>query len=59
MDKMTNTTVAKILEMHSVLYFIEAGRVFADSMFGGTEIFEEVIDVSDWSRKQLLHWLGY
>lgn len=59
MEKMTNTTIAKFLEMHSIPYFIETGRVFADSMFGDTEIFEEVIEVTNWSRKQLLQWLGY
>lgn len=51
--------IAKILEAHSVPYFIENSKIFTDSMISGTEIFESVIDVTEYSRDELYEWLGY
>lgn len=56
---MTNTKIAKILDMHSVPYFEKDGKIFADSMIAGTETFEEVEDLTGASKSELLAWLGY
>ena len=39
--------------------YTKGGRLFADCMIAGTAIFEEVEDVTDWSKKELYEWLGY
>lgn len=51
--------IAKVLDAHSVPYRIESGRILADSMIAGTELFEEVEDLTDYSRTELYDWLGY
>lgn len=51
--------VVKILESHSVPYFTKDGRIYADSMQAFTELFEEVEDLTDFSRSELYSWLGY
>ena len=49
--------IAKILDLHSVPYYIEGGRIYADSM----EAFAPVkyIDMTDYTRSELYAWLGY
>lgn len=47
------------LEAHSVPYKIENGRIIADSMIAFTELFEETVDVTDFTKKELMTWLGY
>lgn len=56
---MTNEKICKILDLHSVPYFVKDGRVFADSMIAFTELFEIVEDLTNISRRDLYHWLGY
>ncbi len=56
---MENLAIEKILKAHSVPYYEKNGRIFADSMLAGTEIFEEVEDVTGFSKKKLYEWLGY
>lgn len=56
---MDTNTIIKILHNHSIPYQVRADRVFADSMEGGTALFERVEDVTDWTRSQLYSWLGY
>lgn len=51
--------IKKILDAHSVPYYIKGGRIFADCMFAFHEKFEIVEDVTGWSRSQLYAWLGY
>ena len=51
--------IARILDAHSVPYFIKDGRIYADSMIAFTALFEEVEDVTDYTRSQLYAWLGY
>lgn len=56
---MKNETIRKILELHSIPCYEQNGRVYADTMLSGSEIFEEVEDLTGWTRKQLYDWLGY
>jgi hypothetical protein len=56
---MTNEKIANILEKHYIPYFEQDNRIYADSMQVGTAIFEEVEDLTGYSRHELLAWLGY
>lgn len=57
---MRRETIIKILDMHFIPWrMTQSGRIQADSMIGGTRVFEIVEDVTDWSRSQLYDWLGY
>ena len=51
--------IKKILDAHSVPYYIKNNHIFADCMFAFCEKFEIVEDVTDWSKPQLYAWLGY
>ena len=51
--------IIRVLNLHSVPYFMKGDRVLADSMIGGTGIFENTIDVTDYTFKDLMYWLGY
>lgn len=56
---MKKEQIARILEDHGVPYQVMDGQVIADSMIAGTDLFEEVETVSNWTRSQLYEWLGY
>ena len=56
---MTITQISKILDLHSVPYFIENGRIYADSMNSLVLLWDQVIDLTNYTRRQLLDWLGY
>lgn len=61
---MKNEIIKKILEMHSIEYREEAGTIYAIEKGtilkdGQRSAYEEPIDVTGWSKKQLYHWLGY
>ena len=56
---MTAERIAKILEQHGVPFYEQNGRIYADSMIGGTKLFEEIIDVTEWTFDELFDWLGY
>lgn len=56
---MTNAQIKQILKNHSVPHYELNGNIYADSMIGGTAIFEEVINITTWSREKLFQWLGY
>lgn len=58
-EKMTIATIKQILKNHSVPFYELCGNVYADSMIGGTKLFEQVENVTLWSRTQLMNWLGY
>ena len=49
----------KILDLHNVPYYTENGSIYVDSMLSGTDVFENVGEVTGWSRQQLYAWLGY
>lgn len=56
---MTQQTITRILDLHSIPYQIHSGRIYADSMLSGTALFEILEDVTGWTRSQLYSWLGY
>ncbi len=51
--------IKKIIDRHHVPYFEQNGRLFANSMEGGTELFEHAVDVTDMTKPELYAWLGY
>lgn len=56
---MSIAKIQSILDSHGVPNFISAGRIFADSMGAFTAPFEEIEDVTDFTRAELYAWLGY
>lgn len=56
---MSTKAITSILNDHGVPYFWDNGNIYADSMISGTAIFEQVENVTSWSRQQLYIWLGY
>lgn len=56
---MCNEKIIRILELHHIPYYEKNGEVFADSMIAYTELFQEVENVTGWSKRQLYDWLGY
>lgn len=56
---MTAKTIIKMLEAHSVPYKVVDEHILADSMLSGTEIFEKTLDVTRFTKAELLSWLGY
>lgn len=56
---MTIKSITAILKQHGVPFYEQNGRIYADSMISGTETFEEVEDVTEWTFGELLGWLGY
>lgn len=51
--------IAKILDLHFVPYYCQGGRIYADSMVAHTDLFEEVVDMTGYTRDELYAWLGY
>lgn len=56
---MTLQRIEYILTNHSIPYYIENGRVYADDVASYSEVFESVTDVTDFTTEQLKAWLGY
>jgi hypothetical protein len=56
---MTEKQIVNILKQHSVPYFIQGGRILADSMLAFTPLFSETVDITNYTLYQLLSWLGY
>ena len=56
---MKEREIISILKAHYIPYRIENGQIYADTMECGTEVFENVVNVTNWSRKRLFDWLGY
>lgn len=56
---MTIKYIGKILSAHGVPYYIENNQIFVDSMIAFTTKFEQVENVTDWTRQELYNWLGY
>ena len=59
MEKLDTKTIHRILNQHSVPNYIEGNRVLADSMEGGTAVFEKVVDLTGMTLSELKWWLGY
>lgn len=51
--------IRKILDLHGVPNYTQNGSLYADSMISGKKLFEEVENVTDWTKNQLYIWLGY
>lgn len=51
--------IIKVLKAHSIPFFITDKRIFADSMIGGTGLFEQVEEITSMSKSQFMQWLGY
>ena len=56
---MTVKKIARILDAHSVPYFIANGRIIADTMCAGLPLWEETADLTDYTLRELKEWLGY
>lgn len=56
---MTHEQITRILDDHGIPYYTNSGNIYADSMEAGTALFENVVNVSAWTRSQLYAWLGY
>ena len=57
--KMKNESIRKILENHSVPCYEKDGHIFADAMISGSSLFEEVEDLTGYTKKKIYEWLGY
>ncbi|MBR1948369.1 MAG: hypothetical protein IKA30_01090 [Alphaproteobacteria bacterium] len=51
--------ISKILDNHSIPYYIKGDRIYADSMQAFTKLFENVVDLTDYTKSELYDWLGY
>lgn len=51
--------IQRILENHNVPFYTWHGRIIADAMSAGVPVFDETVDVTDWSIRELYEWLGY
>jgi hypothetical protein len=51
--------IIKILDLHNIPHYEKNGRIYADSMEGGTKRFEYVVDTTYMTPYELLLWLGY
>jgi hypothetical protein len=56
---MSINTITRILDQHGIPYMIQNNQVLADSMVAFTPLFSETINVTNYTRAQLLEWLGY
>lgn len=56
---MNNQQIAKLLDLHGIPHYQQGGRIYADSMEAFTAPLENVTDLTGWSRRAILEWLGY
>ena len=57
---MTIKTITRILDAHSITYYVTNGKVLAESNYTiNSEPFTEIVDLTNASKQQLLDWLGY
>lgn len=56
-ENMSNKAICKMLRLHNVNFYEENGRIYADN--GGKLLYDHVIDLTGYSRLNLLAWLGY
>ena len=52
-------TAKKMLHEHGIPFFVHGGRIYADTMQAGNEVFDDVEDITTMTIGQLLIWLGY
>lgn len=51
--------IAHVLDLHGIPYYIERGRIFADTCEAFADLFADVADLTGYTYRQLLDWLGY
>lgn len=57
---MSNISIKKVMDLHSIFCWISNGRVYAiESYTLDGKGYEDTIDVTGWTKKQILDWLGY
>lgn len=56
---MTILQIKRILDAHGVPHYEKDGHIYADSMDAAKNLFEEVEDVTNWTKSKLAAWLGY
>lgn len=56
---MSIKAIGKMLDLHSVPWYEENGHIYADSMLAKHQLWDIVEDLTNYSRRQLLDWLGY
>lgn len=56
---MSIKTITTILDQHGIPYMIQNNQVLADSMEAFTPLFSNTINVTNYTRAQLMQWLGY
>jgi hypothetical protein len=56
---MNNTQLQKILDMHSIRWELRTERLYAMDVVMGSSYRMERVDVTGFSREQILRWLGY
>lgn len=56
---MTTLQIEHILDAHCVPHYEKDGHIYADSMDAAKNLFEEVEDVTNWTKSRLAAWLGY
>ena len=57
---MSINAIKNILTLHGINYSEENNRIIAEEnyTFEGN-LYTDLVDVTDWSRKKLIVWLGY
>lgn len=57
---MSISAIKNILTLHGINYSEENNRILAEEnyTFEGS-LYTDLVDVTDWSRKEILIWLGY
>lgn len=57
---MTISYLTRILELHGINYEVVNGRVIADECYTlDGNFYTEQIDITNYTKTQLLDWLGY
>ena len=58
-DSLTPERIKEHLDEHGVPCFITRGHIYADTMCANAALFEEVEDLTGYTRARLFAWLGY
>ena len=57
---MSEKIIKKILDLHYINYKTINGRIFVEEIYTQNGVAgSEWLDVTNWSKKKLLEWLGY
>lgn len=56
---MNNAAISRILDAHNIPHYIKNGRLYADTMECGTQLYERTEELTGISKSDLYLWLGY